>query len=59
MTDRPACGNCGRRTPDVDRYVRLCAFCHEIGRRLLDAGITPDDPAITTIREWNTAARHS
>jgi hypothetical protein len=52
-----SCGNCGRRTPDVTHG--LCAFCHEIGRRLLDAGITPDDPAITTIREWNTATRQA
>jgi hypothetical protein len=48
-----SCRVCGRRTGDVDSVTRLCAFCHEIGRRLTDAGITPDDPGFTHIREWN------
>jgi hypothetical protein len=51
-----SCRNCGRRTSDVDGVTGLCGFCHEIGRRLTAAGITPDDPAFAAIRDWNRRA---
>jgi hypothetical protein len=52
-----ACAGCGaefQRPEDIE--YDICLGC-QTARRLSAAGITPDDPALTQVREWNAAVR--